>query len=90
MPIRRRAISTSALISVRSVVKDFGGDWGAAGVPDLASSYACAYPLGVVGIILATIAIRYLLGIKLEQEQEAIRKEQERDPHATPKHIFPR
>ena len=79
--------NTPGLGAATSVVKDFGGDWGAAGVPDLASSYACAYPLGVVGIILATIAIRYLLGIKLEQEQEAIRKEQERDPHATPKHM---
>ena len=79
--------NTPGLGAATSVVKEFGGDWGAVGVPDLASSYACAYPLGVVGIILATIAIRYLLGIKLEQEQEAIRKEQERDPHATPKHM---
>lgn len=79
--------NTPGLGAATSVVKDFGSDWGALGVPDLASSYACAYPLGVVGIILATIAIRYLLGIKLEQEQEAIRKEQERDPHATPKHM---
>ena len=79
--------NTPGLGAATSVVKDFSGDWGALGVPDLASSYACAYPLGVVGFILATIAIRYLLGIKLEQEQEAIRKEQERDPHATPKHM---
>lgn len=79
--------NTPGLGAATSVVKDFSGDWGALGVPDLASSYACAYPLGVIGIILATIAIRYLLGIKLEQEQEAIRKEQERDPHATPKHM---
>ena len=79
--------NTPGLGAATSVVKYFSGDWGALGVPDLASSYACAYPLGVVGIILATIAIRYLLGIKLEQEQEAIRKEQERDPHATPKHM---
>ena len=79
--------NTPGLGAATSVVKDFSGDWGALGVPDLASSYACAYPLGVVGIILATIAIRYLLGIKLEHEQEAIRKEQERDPHATPKHM---
>ena len=29
-------------------------------MPQIASGYACAYPLGVVGIIAATIAIRYL------------------------------
>ena len=31
---------------------------GAAQIPQIASGYACAYPLGVVGIIGATIAIR--------------------------------
>ena len=61
--------------------------WGANGVPDLASSYACAYPLGVVGIILSTILLRYICGVKLEKEQEQIRQEQEGDPHATPKHL---
>ena len=79
--------NTPGLGAANNVVKDFAGDWGANGVPDLASSYACAYPLGVVGIILATILIRYLCNIKLEKEQEAIRLEQERNPHATPVHL---
>lgn len=56
-------------------------------VPAIANGYACAYPLGVVGIILATIAIRYLCRISLEKEQEKIRQEQESNPHATPKHL---
>ncbi|MBQ8226564.1 MAG: putative transporter [Bacteroidaceae bacterium] len=56
-------------------------------VPAIANGYACAYPLGVVGIILATIAIRYLCRISLEDEQEKIRKEQEGNPQATPKHL---
>ena len=79
--------NTPGLGAANTVVKDFAGDWGAAGMPDLASSYACAYPLGVVGIILATILIRVLCNIKLEKEQEAIRLEQERNPHATPVHL---
>ena len=79
--------NTPGLGAANTVVKDFAGDWGAAGIPDLASSYACAYPLGVVGIILATILIRVLCNIKLEKEQEAIRLEQERNPHATPVHL---
>ena len=33
-------------------------------VPQIASGYACAYPLGVLGIIGATIAIKYIFGIK--------------------------
>ena len=56
-------------------------------IPAIANGYACAYPLGVVGIILATIAIRYLCRISLEKEQEKIRIEQESNPHATPKHL---
>ena len=79
--------NTPGLGAANTVVKDFAGDWGPGGIPDLASSYACAYPLGVVGIILATILIRFLCNIKLEKEQEAIRLEQERNPHATPVHL---
>ncbi len=83
--------NTPGLGAANNFVKEFtdaGGDWGAAGVPDLASSYACAYPLGVVGIILATIALRYLCNIKLDKEQELIKAEQELNPHATPKHLI--
>ncbi len=79
--------NTPGLGAANSVVKDFAGDWGASGVPDIASSYACAYPLGVVGIILATILLRYICKISLDHEQEKIRQAQERDPHATPKHL---
>ncbi|MBR2863167.1 MAG: putative transporter [Bacteroidaceae bacterium] len=56
-------------------------------VPAIANGYACAYPLGVVGIILATIALRYLCRINLDKEQEQIRLEKESNPHATPKHL---
>lgn len=55
--------------------------------PAIANGYACAYPLGVVGIILATIALRYLCRISLEKEHDQIRFEQESNPHATPKHL---
>jgi putative transport protein len=37
--------------------------------PQIASAYACAYPLGVLGIIGATILIRYICKIKLEHEE---------------------
>lgn len=79
--------NTPGLGAANTVVKDFAGDWGAAGMPDLASSYACAYPLGVVGIILATIVVRYLCKIRLDKEQDQLRLERESNPSATPKHI---
>ena len=44
-------------------------------VPQIASGYACAYPLGVLGIIGATILLRYICHIKLENEEEALNKE---------------
>lgn len=52
--------------------------------PSIANGYACAYPLGVVGIILATIAIRFLTGTSLKKEQEALEQEKAANPHATP------
>ena len=52
--------------------------------PIIANGYACAYPLGVVGIILATIAIRLLTGTSLKKEQEAIENEKAANPHAIP------
>ncbi len=45
-------------------------------VPQIASGYACAYPLGVLGIIGATIAIKYIFGIKLEKEEEDLTTEE--------------
>ncbi|GAE85651.1 putative transporter [Bacteroides reticulotermitis] len=38
--------------------------------PQIALGYACAYPLGVVGIIGSIIAIRYIFRINLNQEEE--------------------
>ncbi len=44
-------------------------------VPQIASAYACAYPLGVLGIIGATILVRYLCGVKLEREEAALEEQ---------------
>ncbi len=52
--------------------------------PQIASGYACAYPLGVVGIIAATIAVRYLCRISLAEEEKQIEQERAENPHAKP------
>lgn len=44
--------------------------------PSLAMGYAVAYPLGVIGIILAIIAVRGIFRIKLQKETEQIEREQ--------------
>lgn len=53
-------------------------------VPQIASGYACAYPLGVVGIIAATIAIRYICRISLKDEENKIMAQMSENPHAKP------
>jgi len=45
-------------------------------VPQIASAYACAYPLGVLGIIGATILIRFLCKVKLEHEEEQLQAQE--------------
>ncbi len=44
--------------------------------PTIANGYACAYPLGVIGIIGATIAIRYLFRIKIKEEEEDLNSQE--------------
>ena len=42
------------------------------GAPQIASAYACAYPLGVLGIIGAIVLIRYACKVKLEDEEKQL------------------
>ena len=44
------------------------------GAPQIASAYACAYPLAVLGIINAIILIRYICGVKLEKEEAQLKE----------------
>ena len=53
-------------------------------IPQIASGYACAYPLGVLGIIGATIAIRYICRVNLEKEEQKIIEAEAENPHAKP------
>jgi len=50
----------------------FGND-----APQIASAYACAYPLGVLGIIGATILIRYMCKVRLEKEEARLKAMEE-------------
>ena len=57
------------------------------GLPQIASGYACAYPLGVLGIIGATIAVRYICRVDLQEEEDKLAAQESEDPHAKP-HIM--
>lgn len=52
------------------------------GAPSIANGYACAYPLGVVGIIGATILIKYICKINTTDEEEQLNEEDAANPHA--------
>lgn len=52
--------------------------------PQIAMGYACAYPLGVMGIILSMILIRLICRIDLNKEEEEIKRGEEANPHLKP------
>ena len=54
------------------------------GAPQIASAYACAYPLGVLGIIGATILIRYICKVKLDHEEEQLAAQEEGNANKKP------
>ena len=56
--------------------------------PQIANGYACAYPLGVVGIICATILIKHLCKVDLPMEREIISQEQPTDRHEKPHRMY--
>ena len=65
--------------ALSSLTAQFNGE-----VPQIASGYACAYPLGVVGIIGATIAVRYICRIDLNAEEDQLRLAEAENPHEKP------
>ena len=44
------------------------------GIPAIANGYACAYPLGVVGIILSIIIIRIVFKVNFKEEEDRFNK----------------
>ena len=53
------------------------------GVSDntIATGYAVAYPLGVIGIILSTIIIRYVFKVSFQKENEQLEKREASNAH---------
>ncbi len=54
------------------------------GVPQIAAGYACAYPLGVLGIIGSTILLRYICRVNLAEDSEALEREANDNVHTKP------
>lgn len=52
--------------------------------PIIASGYACAYPLGVLGIIGATLALKFICHISFEAEEKELQAKEDENPHEKP------
>lgn len=74
--------NTPGLGAANSVLSELLGD----AAPAIANGYACAYPLGVVGIILATITVRLLTGTTIEETQEELKNNESKDNGAKAYH----
>lgn len=53
-------------------------------IPQIASGYACAYPLGVLGIIGSMIVIKYICRVVLEKEERKLEREEEENDAVKP------
>ena len=52
--------------------------------PDIAMGYACAYPLGVMGIILSMILLRYICGVDFKKEAADLENADDSKAHMKP------
>lgn len=75
--------NTPGLGAANSVLSELLGD----AAPVIANGYACAYPLGVVGIILATIAIRFLTGTSIDEAREELEAAEASNPETAAHHM---
>ena len=52
--------------------------------PDIAMGYACAYPLGVMGIILSMILLRYICRVDFNKEAADLENVDDKNAHMKP------
>ena len=72
--------ANAALDQISTMHPDaFGGT-----IPVIANGYACAYPLGVVGIILSIILIRVFFKINFQAEEEHFNKKNKKNAAMKP------
>lgn len=53
----------------------------------IASGYACAYPLGVVGIIGAMVVVKYLCKVNFQKEEKQLEKREQENANVKPHHM---
>lgn len=79
--------NTPGLGAANAALEQIGVDNLGGSIPTIANGYACAYPLGVIGIILSMIFIRMLFKINTKKEMEAYNKQHDNQAALKP-HII--
>ncbi len=62
--------NTPGLGAANAALDQIGADHFGGETPVIANGYACAYPLGVLGIIASIILIRYLFKVNFKKEED--------------------
>ena len=75
--------NTPGLGAANGVLAEVLGD----AAPAIANGYACAYPLGVVGIILSTIVIRFLTRTSIEESRAELAENEANSPDRAAFHM---
>ena len=68
--------NTPGLGAANAALEQIGSNAFGGSLPNIANGYACAYPLGVVGIIGSIILFKYIFKINWEKENEAFEASQ--------------
>lgn len=62
--------NTPGLGAANAALDQIGAEHFGGSIPVIANGYACAYPLGVIGIIGSIIAIRYIFKVNFQKEED--------------------
>lgn len=57
-------------------------------VPSIANGYACAYPLGVLGIIGTTLLVKALTHVNFQEENDKLTQAEAGNPHEKPHKMY--
>lgn len=79
--------NTPGLGAANAALEQLGADKLGGSIPTIANGYACAYPLGVVGIILSMILLRLIFKVNMKKETESY-NEQNSHQAAVKPHIM--
>ena len=62
--------NTPGLGAANAALEQIGADHLGGSIPNIANGYACAYPLGVIGIISSIIILRFIFKVNYKKETE--------------------